>query len=267
MKRNNENLTKEELNLIEETEQFMKEVEADPEVKNVELPSDLQGKLMEKVRAKEAERAEKEETEELLRLGRIYKKRRKARKYWVIAAAAVLVLGFGVTAVGNKERISEIFHFDKLGRDQTQVNSGEGTIVVDNVSEEEVYQQIENEYGFYPVVMGYRPEGVEFKKMTIDGTTQTIVICYGQPGKNRIVCRILLNYRDNSHGVDSEENIINQYIMQVNGNEVLVKQFEATKEISKRWRIEYTNQNVRYSYYLIDIDQKEVEKIVNNLYF
>ncbi len=260
MKKNDSNLTKEELNLIEETEQFMKEVEADPEVKSAELPADLYEKVMGKVR-------EKEETEELVRLGRIYKKRRKARKYWVIAAAAVLVLGFGVTAVGNKERISEIFHFDKLGRDQTQVNSGEGTIVVDNVSEEEVYQQIEDEYGFYPVVMLYKPQGINFVEAHSNPQTHMMIVRYGEKTGARIILSVYPAYLETSYGIDIEDEMIEYFTIKKERCEIGITKYRVEGMKNYRWVVTFKHQNIRYLYQMEDFNAEEVIKVVENLKF
>lgn len=108
-------LTEEELKLIEEEELFLKEVYSDPEVATAEPPADLQKKVFAQINAikaakREAELAEEErkaeearraEEQELIRLGKLYKKRKGYRKYFVLAAVLILAMLFGVTSFGE----------------------------------------------------------------------------------------------------------------------------------------------------------------------
>ena len=146
-------LSKEEL--VEEAKSIMEEVNGDQKVVDRPLPVNLRKNIDKRILALKAkeEKAEGErfsaEERELMRLGKLYKKKRKMRKYFVLAAAVVCALAFGVTSMGGPERVFESFKILTMGREQVQINSDDKVEVVESVSEEEAYQQIEDEFGFY----------------------------------------------------------------------------------------------------------------------
>ncbi len=267
MKKQHNNLTQEELNLIEETERFMEEVNADPEVAKAELPPELHEKLMKKVYEKKAERDAEAEREELVRLGKVYKKRRKARKYWVLAAAAVLAMALGITSMGGGERILEVLKLDKLGRDQTQTNTDGAVKPLENITEEEVYQWIEDEYGVYPVVMRYRPKGIGFIQAKMPDAIHSIVINYGTSEQVNIICKMYPNQVEHSHAIDVEDAVVDEFSTEIKGCLVDVRKYQEENEIEPRWVLEFTHKNIWYIYNIVDVEWVEVEKIINNLYF
>ena len=81
-----EKLSTEEKEMVDEIESYMEEVDSQPDVAESPLPPELQAKIHQQIetRALAREKAEQErmskEERELLRLGKIYRKRRKARK-------------------------------------------------------------------------------------------------------------------------------------------------------------------------------------------
>ena len=90
--------------LVKSAKRIMEEVNADEDVVNKPLPPNLYEKIMKRIDAYEAqyeaERLSAEE-KELIHLGKRYKKKRKMRKYFVLAAAVIGVLAFGVTSIGE----------------------------------------------------------------------------------------------------------------------------------------------------------------------
>ena len=122
-------LTKRELELIKETELFMEEVYKDPIAANAEVPPDLRERVFKEIRARQAEKAERaremlcNEDKELLRLGKLYKKQRKVRKYLVLAAVLVFVVAFGITSIGDAEKIFGNMSWMIGDREQVNVNS------------------------------------------------------------------------------------------------------------------------------------------------
>ena len=113
------------------------------------------------------------EDKELIRLGRIYKKRKKLHRYLVAVAAIVCVLAFGITSMGGPKKVFEKFNWTLAGREQTNVDSDNDDVVqMSDVKEDEVYQEIEDRYGFTPVKPLYRPEGVILLESTIGDEIQ-----------------------------------------------------------------------------------------------
>ncbi len=267
MKEKDRILTEEERKLIEEAERYMEEVNQNPEVCDAMPPAEAYEELLQKIRNQEAEHAAEKETAELIRLGMVYKKRRKMRKYFVLAAALVLALALGITSIGGPERIAKLFRIEKLGRDQAQMNSGEDVDVVEHISEEEVWQKIEDEYGFYPVKFRYMPKDTKFLEVRFSKVTQTIQVYYEGPSTAMIVVRIYTGYGENSAGIDVEEETVSERYCTIDDNEVIVKQYRVEETDEHRWGVEFASKGIKYSVLITGVEETEIEKIVKNLRF
>lgn len=253
----------------EEAERIYQEAEADPMAVGILPPSDMRERLLSGVRKLEEEKAREKlskEDKELLYLGKLYKKRRKQKKYFVLAAALVMAMAIGITSVGGTEKIFEVFKIKCLDREQVQINSDEGTEVVDFVNEEEVYEKIEKEFGFYPVKLNYLPEGTEFQEATIYDETQGIYIVYGKQDRADIVYMIRPNYREGSLGRDVEDELFEEYEVNLRDVTVFVKKY-LIKNGSIRWIIQFEYEDVSYFGSVVDIGENEIEKIIKNLIF
>ena len=265
-------LSKEEL--VEEAKSIMEEVNGDQKVVDRPLPVNLRKNIDKRILALKAkeEKAEGErfsaEERELMRLGKLYKKKRKMRKYFVLAAAVVCALAFGVTSMGGPERLFEKVNWTLAGREQTNIHSDSDDILeADRVEEEEVYQQIEDEFGFYPVKPIYMPEGIEILEMNMGEEIQGIDLLYGKNGEIVFSYFIRPNYRNGSFGIDIEDDVLDEYNIE-NGNvSITVKQY-AVKEINNnRWSGEFSYQDVHYFIVATDMEQREFERILKNLNF
>lgn len=259
MEDKNRNLSQEELNLIEETERFMEEVSRNPRAANALPPESAFDELMEKIR-------KQDEEQELIRLGRIYKKRRSMRKYLILAAALILALALGITSMGG-EKISEIFQMKKYGREQTWMDSDDVIDSVNDITEEEVYQEIEDVYGFYPVTFGYLPVDMEFQDAIFSESIHQIAITYQGQEEQRMICRIYLNYNEHTRGKDIEDEVSEVYCIELPEATILLKEHEVEGDTPPRWTVEFTYQDAHYIYTISGIEKEEVEKIVENLSF
>ena len=259
MEDKNRNLSQEELNLIEETERFMEEVSRNPRAANAFPPESAFDELMEKIR-------KQDEEQELIRLGRIYKKRRSMRKYLILAAALVLALALGITSMGG-EKISEIFQMKKYGREQTWMDSDDVIHPSEHNTEDEVYQEIEDTYGFYPVTFGYLPGGVNFKSATSGDIIRQITLIYQGQEEQQMLCRIYLNYSEHAREIDMEDGVTGTSSIQLPETTVMLKEQEVTGDRSPRWTAEFTYQDAHYIYTISGIGKEEVEKIFKNLNF
>ena len=220
-------LTEEELKLIEEEELFLKEVYSDPEVATAEPPADLQKKVFAQINAikaakREAELAEEErkaeearraEEQELIRLGKLYKKRKGYRKYFVLAAVLILAMLFGVTSFGEPKKVFEKVKYGWSQRKQETVDSNhEDVNPTSDLSEEEAYQEIVDKFEFVPVRMHLLPEQTEFLEITISEEIQNINLIYGMDDDAKIIYSIRPNYRTSSFGKDVEDNYIEECV-------------------------------------------------------
>lgn len=257
---NDEKRMRFERELQEDAERIMAEVNKNPDLKDVTVPPELHDQIFQSIREYEEER-------ELIRLGRIYKRKRKNRKYLVLAAAMVLALAFGITSIGGAERVLEILNITNLGREQTQMNSNEGIKFDGNASEEEAYAEIEEKFGFLPVKLEYRPAGIEFKEALVGDDTYGILMIYGRDDSANIVYFIRPNYRLGSFGTDVEDKLLEKYNVEINSVEFDIKKYQVEETQAERWTAEFLYEDVGYFLMVSDIGQEEFENILYNLQF
>lgn len=301
---NQKNKLTEEVKLMEEKKRLMEAVNSDPHVANSPLPPNMLDKVYKEIRANEAERAIRaidaelmkagvpleedvdeeeeeigaseakadagrefsEEDKELIRLGKIYRKRKKLHRYLVAAAAIVGVLAFGITSMGGPKKVFEAFELFSTGRNQTQINSDDDVDVVETITEEEVYQQIEDEFGFYPVRLTYLPNKVKFLEASIAGEIQGIHLIYGTEQEAKISYHVRPNYREGSWGKDIEDELLKEEHMTVSDVDICLKQYQVDGQ-TERWLVGFEYNNVSYSMMINGIEESEIEKIVENLFF
>ena len=253
-------LSKEEL--VEEAKSIMEEVNGDQKVVDRPLPVNLRENIDKRILALKAKEEKTEgerfsaEERELMRLGKLYKKKRKMRKYFVLAAAVVCALAFGVTSMGGPERVFETFKRNTLGREQVRVNSDDDMELVETVSEEAVYEQIEDEFGFYPAKPIYKPKGIEFMEFSMGEEIQGINLVYGKDEKIAFTYFIRPNYRNGSFGIDIEDKVIGEYDIQSGDVSITIKQYAVEEINNNRWSGEFSYQDVHYFVIAMDMEQE-----------
>jgi len=267
---NEEARRKYEEELMEDAKRIMEEVNSNPALQNVTVPEEVHDRLFKAIREyeEEQERARlSNEEREWIRLGKVYQKKRKNRKYLVIAAVIVLAMAFGVTAAGGPEKLFETFKRETLGREQVRVNSQDGVELIGDVDEEEAYEAIEDRYGFYPVKLNDLPEGIEFQENIIYDEIQRCQLIYGTKDKVDLVYYIRPNYRTGSMGHDVEDEKLEEYEFALEEAMAVVKQYEVDGIEHYRWSAEFEYQDVNYYLLAMDMEQTDFEKILENLYF
>lgn len=261
-------LTAEEEKMVREMDALIEMAKNDPSYADVEVPESLYYEIKRDIAEYEAEQKairEQKEKEELIRLGRIYQKKRSYRKYYAVAAVAIMVLAFGITSFGGPERIFYNIKTMIAGREQEVVDS-EGLISGTRFSEDEVLEQIETKLGTYPVKLNYLPNGVEFLEVNDYDELQGIIMYYGNGDTANIVYTIRANYRDGSWAKDVEDKLINEYQIESDYAVIKVKEYEVQNGTIRHMAM-FEYNDVQYSLMLLDIEKEEVEKIFDNLYF
>lgn len=252
----------EELKIDEE--RLRREINDNPDMYDVTLPEKSYKKVWDGIRENEAKEAEEKE---LIRLGRIYRRKRKNRKYLILAAVMVFVLALGITSVGGPEKVFDTFKIMTMGREHVQINSNEDVEIVDYVNEEAVYEAIEEKFGFLPVRLNHLPAEIEYQGSTIGEKIQEVNVIYGHDDKADIVYIIRPNYRESSLGTDMEDIKIQEYEILVNDIEMRIDQYRVEEMEESRWSAEFVYQDVQYFLHIMGMEQEEVEEILNNLYF
>lgn len=267
---NEEAKRKFEKELMEEAARLMGEVNSDVELNDVVAPPDMRDHIFSVIRAKEAGYVRDElsaEEEELIRLGKVYKRKRKNRKYLLLAAVLVLTMACGVTSMGGPQKVYEKVTWMLAGRKQTNVDSDSENVVPQiDISEEEVYEEIEEKYGFYPVRLNYLPEGVEFQEVSFGEEIQGMNIVYDKKDGATILYVIRPNYTESSFVQDVEDELVAEYEIDVEKTLISVKQYCIENKIM-RWNIQFEYNDISYFMLMSDIEKDEVDKIIENLFF
>lgn len=257
-----------------EADCIMAEVDSDPNVKNAIAPEDLHTNLMKQIRehedAKERERENQaKEEQELIRLGKIYKKKRARRKYIVLIAAVVCALGVGTISFGDGKKVFTEMRRILGDREQAVVNSGDEERHIDrgDVNEEEAYELIEEKFGFWAVRMYHLPDGMKFSEMIIEEESQNVRLYYESEDGKSIIYRIVTDYRTSSIGADIEDIFIREYEKNVEGTDIIIKEYEIEETKSLRWSVDFVYKDAQYTITLTGIEQEQVEETVENLYF
>lgn len=260
-------LSKYEEEMIKDAERIEAEIEKDPKIRDMKAPLIARERLFKAIQKMEAAEQKRltDEEEELIELGKTYKKRKKTMNGLVVVTAATLVMTMGITSVGG---VGKLFHkFTTMigGREQTIVDSEnlEPNLYID---EEEVYEQIENEFGFTPVKIEYLPKEIVFQEATLSNEFPGINIVYGKDEEAKIIYWLRPNYRNSSWGKDVEDELLEKYEIEVEDVIIEVKKYLIDNE-TVRWLIQFDYSDINYSMYVLDMEKEEVEKIITNLYF
>ena len=256
-----------------EADLIMKEVDSDPSLSDVVAPDEIYDNLMQQIHDYEAEQASKksqasEEEQELIRLGKLYKKKRSRRKYYALLLAGVVVLAYGITSIGGGKKVFMEVKDMISGKQQTHIDdTGEKTEDMKQIDEVEAYEEIEEKLGIYPVRLTGLSEGMIFEEAVVEEESQSAYLYYTDGEKKNVQFRIITNNRTGSIGTDIEDILIREYQKDVNGTMMSIQEYEVETNKATRWSITFEHNDIQYSLLLMGINEQEMNKIVENLYF
>ena len=90
------------------------------------------------------------------------------------------------------------------GRQVSKVNSSDKNKVIEEEDEEKAYEKIGEEFGLGPVKIIWRPEGMKFKKMSLDTDIQLAELDYLYNNENTEFV-VSASYGEASLGADNED--------------------------------------------------------------
>ena len=255
-----------------EAEQILEAVEKDPLARDAVAPEGIYDKVMQQIKEHEAKQQTPDneamlsaEQKELIRLGKIYKKKRSMRKYYVAGFAAVMAMAIGLTSFGGPKKVfTEVKRFVS-GKSQVVTNTNDGDFLEEISSEEEAYQEIEDKFGFYPVRMYYLPDGMDFVEAVVDEKKQSAHLCYLDSEDRSISYRIVTNYRTGSMGMDVEDKLLQEYEYVQDEITMKVKEFLVEEEEIRRWEVSFVYKEHHYMLMLMGLEEGEINKILKNL--
>ena len=154
------------------------------------------------------------------------------------------------------------------GKEQTNIDTDSERIEKqESVSEAEVYEQIEQEYGFVPVSLDYLPDGVEFVEVNNYVELKAVQLVYKGTKSERITYKIFPNYRTTSVGTTLDDEVIDEFEKELQGNVITVRKLLVKESKEFKWQVFFDYKEVRYVLLLSGMDEEEIEQIIDNFYF
>lgn len=250
----------------------MKEVAEDKELEGLVAPEEMTQALFAKIDAYEKDLAKEDsrltaEEKELIQLGKVYRRRKKYTKYWVLAAALILALAIGTTSIGGpKKVIRTIVESIKGKGTEIETVTDDGSITKTAAAEDEAYRQVKEKWEADPVQLVHLPECVRFGNFHIDDSMNMIQLNYYKEGAVKIMYQILPRYATSSFITGMEEKVLDEYKDQVKGVAVTYKGYQV-EDGTERWVASFTDEKVQYFLWVYDSNEEEITKIVENLNF
>lgn len=233
------------------------------------LPEEYQDALRAGMELKKQESAidEKSETdgEEAGENTRRVRKRKSLRVYVALAAVMIMVLAVSISSVGDGRSLMKTIKSMVGEREVVKVNSGEDNYVIEVENEEEAYQTIRDELGIKPVQITDIPTKARFQKAVIENEIKVAEIYYQYQGDN-ITYIINGDQAKNSIGVSVEDEVVEDYTLEVKGTLIHIKECEISSTKQRRYYASFSYKETKY-FLSGMMEQEEFEQILKNLYF
>lgn len=197
---------------------------------------------------------------------RVRKRRKKAIVAWAVALVAVL--GVGITSFGDGGFMAETVDRMLGGRKTTNITAESDNSNItkqEEIVEEEVYQQIKDEFGFDPIRLDYKPAKMKLIDFTLEPEFLTSNIYY-QYKDNIFTYIIQPIYQGFSFGYDIEDTIVDEYTKTVKSTKIQVTEYLIEDSNQQEFSAEFQYKDITYILTGI-IEKKEFEKILENLHF
>ena len=193
------------------------------------------------------------------------RKKKSLRVYVALAAVMIMVLAVSISSVGDGRSLMRTIKSMVGEREVVKVNSGEDNKVIEAESEEEAYQVIKSDLGLKPVMTGIWPPETRFVRAEIEKDIKVAELYYEYNNEN-IVYIINGDQAKNSIGISIEDKILDEYVINVQGVSIDVKECEIIKTKMKRYYASFSYRDTKY--FLSGVmKRREFEDILNNLYF
>lgn len=193
------------------------------------------------------------------------RKKKSLRVYVALAAVMIMVLAVSISSVGDGRSLMKTIKSMVGEREVVKVNSGEDNKVIEAESEEEAYQEIKAEFNINPVKIIDLPLEAKFSKAIIEKELKMGELYYQYKGEN-IVYIVSEDQAKNSIGMDREDQVIEQYCIEVQGINIEIKVCQLPETKKKRYFAHFNYKEGEY--FLIGVmARNEFEEILKNLYF
>lgn len=214
------------------------------------------------IKEKEGAEAEKEKEKEEKKFGR----KRRRRIAAMVTAAAALTLTIGITGIGGPERAKEIVGQLVREREVEKINSDESNLTITEENEEEAYQLLSDELGTEPVRVFGLVGQMKFKQMEFDKNLQIAELYYDFGEEGKLTFLVNASYKTGSFGLDIEDEIEKEYVVEVKGEKIKVREYRVKETGERRYRASFGYRGLEY-YLLGNMKQEDFDYILQNLRF
>lgn len=214
------------------------------------------------IKEKEGAEAEKEKEKEEKKFGR----KRRRRIVAMVTAAAALTLTIGITGIGGPERAKEIVGQLVREREVEKINSDESNLTITEENEEEAYQLLSDELGTEPVRVFGLVGQMKFKQMEFDKNLQIAELYYDFGEEGKLTFLVNASYKTGSFGLDIEDEIEKEYVVEVKGEKIKVREYRVKETGERRYRASFGYRGLEY-YLLGNMKQEDFDYILQNLRF
>lgn len=197
-----------------------------------------------------------------------YSRKRKKRVYLLVAAVAVLALAAGMTSIGGAPFVTGVMKKIVGDREMVQIDSereGNGDRNTKESEEEHFYQEVEEAFGFTPVMLGYKPVNAIIIDCEMNEELEEACMVF-EYEKKTIEYQIWVNYKDKSVGYDVEDKLVYEESLLISGEEINIKEYQVDDTDLREYIAQFEYKGV---YYTLNgcIRKEEFSKIINNLIF
>ena len=197
------------------------------------------------------------------------KKKVRRKRHWkvygIVAIVAVLAMMWSMVSIGGTPFFGKLWT-QKIGdRKMTQVDTeredGDKN-KVDEYEEENVYTEIEKEFGME--VVRLLQSGFSLQVKDIDVPLKRVCLIYSN-NITTIEYQIVMNYKEQSHGYDIEDKKIKEEQLEMDGNIINLSQYQLS-DGTEEWGAQF---NYRDAFYTLNavMNEEDFKNILKNLYF
>ena len=198
---------------------------------------------------------------------KVKKRKRLWKVYGIVAIVAVLAMMWSMVSIGGTPFFGRVLN-DIIGdREMVKVNTeredGDKN-KTDDHDEAKVYEEIKESLGVDVVRLEGKPDNMSLVHSDIDKKLNRVCLIFANENTT-LEYQIVVNYQEQSHGYDIEDEKIKEELIKEGGNEIRFTQYKLPDE-SKENTAEFVYQDVFYTLNAV-MDEEDFKKILKNLYF
>ena len=197
----------------------------------------------------------------------VKKRKRHWKAYGIVAIVAVLAMMWSMVSIGGTPFFGKLWTQTIGDRKMTQVDTeredGDKN-KVDEYDEFQVYEEIKKKMGVDVVRFLQKSDDMILVQSDINETLKRACLIYNNED-NIIEYQMIFNYKEQSHGYDIEDKKIKEEQFEVDGNNIVIIQYELPDE-GKESVAQFTYKDVFYTINTT-MDEKSFKELLKTLYF